>query len=320
MICKKFLTKAKFWGKLLVKYFTFFFYFIQSEQHVVLYYCTDHVKNAEKALENTRNVKAKCILASTAMAAKELVANGLKNGLIFTGYPVVGPQAKIQTSGSCLYSPSIDITTACAWDPRINGLFFYETTAIFPAPNFVAFIRDVKKLRDLDPDNMCGADIYNGLLIRFIKASGAYLGQPENSVVVDFNYYRADEASTPRLNQHVWEEVEQMAFFKHGGKPHWGKNRNLAFLGVRRKYPNFSKFVAAKKQLDPRNLFSSEWTDEILFGEEGAKGDGCALEGQCICSEDRHCSPGKGYFCREGLVYKEARVCRYSQSSHITTS
>ena len=59
-------------------------------------------------------------------------------------------------------------------------------------------------------ENFCGVDLYNGFLIRFIKASQAYLGQSEDSVVVDFNYYRADEASTPRLNQDVWEEVEQL--------------------------------------------------------------------------------------------------------------
>ncbi|RVW17302.1 L-gulonolactone oxidase 3 [Vitis vinifera] len=226
-----------------------------------------------------------------------------------------GSSRKMQTSGSCLYSPSTRTDITCAWDPRINGLFFYETTAIFPATKFAEFIREVKTLRELKIDNFCGVDMYNGFLIRFIKASGAYLGQAEDSVVVDFNYYRADNASTPRLNQDVWEEVEQMAFFKYGAKPHWAKNRNLAFLGVQKKYPNFNKFVAAKKQLDPQNIFSSDWSEAILFGKEAEKGDGCALEGQCICSGDRHCSPEKGYFCRTGLVYKEARVCRYSPSS-----
>lgn len=258
-------------------------------------------------------MKGKCTLATTTVAAKKLVGNGLKNDLIFTGYPVIGQQGKMQTSGSCLYSSSS--FSACAWDPRINGLFFYETTAIFPAPKFGDFIRDVKKLRDLNSENFCGVDVYNGFLIRFIKASEAYLGQSEDSVVVDFNYFRASEASTPRLNQDVWEEVEQMAFFKYGAKPHWAKNRNLAFLDVQHKYPNFNRFIAARKQLDPQNMFSSEWSDEILFRKEAAnKGDGCALEGQCICSEDRHCSPENGYFCQQGLVYKEARVCRYLQS------
>ncbi|CAK9136394.1 unnamed protein product [Ilex paraguariensis] len=273
------------------------------------------VRAAEKAFENERYVDGKCTLAASFLGYKKLIANGLKNNLIFTGYPVVGHQGKMQTSGSCLYSPAISIGSTCAWDPRIKGLFFYESTAIFTATKFGDFIREVKKLRDLKPENFCGVDIYNGFLIRFIKASGAYLGQSSDSIVVDFNYYRADEASTPRLNQDVWEEVEQMAFFKHGAKPHWAKNRNLAFLNVQKKYSNFNKFLGAKKQLDPQNIFSGEWSDAILLGKEAEKGDGCALEGQCICSEDRHCSPSKGYFCQPGLVYKEARVCRYSTST-----
>ncbi|KAH7840515.1 hypothetical protein Vadar_017960 [Vaccinium darrowii] len=272
---------------------------------------------AEKALENAKNVNGKCTLASTFISFKKLTANGLKNNVIFTGYPVVGHQGKMQTSGSCLYSPPSRIDTSCAWDPRINGLFFYESTAIFPAQKFANFIRDVKRLRELKPENFCGADIYNGFLIRFIKASNAYLGQSEDSVVVDFNYYRADEGSTPRLNQDIWEEVEQMAFFKYGAKPHWAKNRNVAFLDVDRKYPNFDKFTAAKKRSDPTNMFSSEWSDQILFGKVVDRDDGCALEGQCICSEDRHCSPSKGYFCQKGLIYQEARVCRYSAGSPL---
>ncbi|KAL5071202.1 hypothetical protein RYX36_022089 [Vicia faba] len=279
----------------------------------------ESVRGAEKLLENTGNSKGKCLTASTTLAFKKLTANGLKNnGQIFTGYPVIGYQGKMQTSGSCLYSSRID--TSCAWDPRIKGLFFYESTAIFPASKFGDFIKDVKKLRDINPKNFCGIDNYNGILIRYIKASEAYLGPSEDSIVIDFNYYRANDQFTPRLNQDVWEELEQMAFFKYGAKPHWAKNRNLAFLGVQEKYPKFNAFIDAKKQMDPQNVFSGDWSDEILYGKELVKFDGCALEGMCICSEDRHCSPQKGYLCTHGLVYKEARVCRLLSTSVSTDS
>ncbi|PQQ00511.1 L-gulonolactone oxidase 3 [Prunus yedoensis var. nudiflora] len=151
----------------------------------------------------------------------------------------------MQTSGSCLYSTAAD--NSCAWDPRINGLFFYETTAIFPASNSETSSE---------------------------TASEAYLGQPEDSVVVDFNYFRADDALTPRFNQDVWEEVEQLAFFN------------------------------CEKTIGPSEFVLKWWSDEVVFGKEGVKSDGCALEGQCICSEDRHCSPGKGYFCNLALFIR----------------
>jgi hypothetical protein len=47
--------------------------------------------------------------------------------------------------------------------------------------------------------------------------------------------------------------------------------------------------------MDPQNVYSGDWSNEILYGKELVKFDGCTLEGQCICSEDRHCSPRKGF-------------------------
>ncbi|MED6168921.1 L-gulonolactone oxidase 3 [Stylosanthes scabra] len=271
------------------------------------------VRATETFNEKTRNMLGKCISAATTLAYRKLIANGLKSdGIFFLGYPVIGLQSKMQASGSCLNSPNP--ATSCPWDPRIKGLFFFETTPILPARVFRDFALDLKKLRDINHQYFCGADNYNGIFLRYIKASDAYLGQPEDSVVVDFNYYRADNASTPRLNQDIWEELEQIAFFKYGAKPHWGKNRNIAFLGVDKKFPNYNKFIEAKQQLDPQNVFSSNWSDEILFGKELEKSDGCALEGLCICSEHRHCSPQNGYYCSHGLVYDDARVCRYSNT------
>ncbi|XP_042423811.1 L-gulonolactone oxidase 3-like [Zingiber officinale] len=270
------------------------------------------VRATEKVFDESRNAKGKCVTAATVLAVKKLMANGLKNNnLLFTGYPVTGLQGRMQTSGSCQHSPASDVLSSCAWDPRIKGLFFYETTAFFSPQSFKSFILDVKRLRDMNPDNFCGLDNYNGFMIRFVKRSESLLGQPEDSVVVDFNYYRARDPSTPRLNQDLWEEVEQMAFVKYGARPHWAKNRNVAFAGVQGKYPGFKSFLAAVKELDPEGVFQSPWSDEVINDKEAVKSDGCALEGQCICSEDRHCSPAKGYLCQHGLVYKEARVCRF---------
>lgn len=264
-------------------------------------------------LEKAKNSAGKCKEAKLIVDSKLALANGLKNNdLLFTKYPVVGYQNKMQTSGSCYKSSSADLVDACPWDPRIRGLFFYETTVIFSLSKIKAFISDVKKLRDINPQSLCGIELYNGFLIRFIRGSSAYLGQPEDSVVIDFNYFRADSASTPRLNEDTWEEIEQMAFFKHGARPHWAKNRKIAFHGAAAKYPNVPKFLRVMKKYDPDGLFSSDWSDEILRGMvKVEKQDGCALEGLCICEEDRHCAPNEGYLCRPGKVYTDARVCRF---------
>jgi FAD-dependent oxidoreductase len=287
---------------------------------------TAGLRAVETSLERSKNVRGKCVTAAAEGAAKRLVGSGLKNnGLLFTGYPVVGYQGKMQTSGSCARSSAADLLSACGWDPRFHwfhGLFFYESTAIFSPPaRFRDFILDVKRLRDLaGADSLCGVDVYNGLLVRFVKASAAHLGQPEDSVVVDFNYYRASDPAAPRLSEDVWEEVEQLAFVKHGARPHWAKNRLVAFAGVRGKYPRWAQFAAAKRQLDPRGLFDSPWSDEVVGGVEVDKGDGCALDGRCVCSEDMHCSPRQGYYCRPGLVFTDARVCRYTPCRRTSDS
>jgi len=274
------------------------------------------VRATENSLENKKDTLGKCKEAKLIVGSKMGLANGLKNNeFAFTGYPVVGFQNRMQTSGLCYKSPPAELLVACPWDPRFKGLFFYETTAIFRVSTIKPFISDVKKLRDMEPDRLCGVDLYNGFLIRFLKGSTAYLGQAQDSVVIDFNYYRAENGSRARLNEDVWEKVEQMAFFKHGAVPHWAKNRNLAFLGAGAKYPNLGKFLHVMRKNDPDGLFSSDWSNKILLqgGSMGAKADGCALEGMCICDEDRHCAPSEGYLCLAGKVYSEARVCRHQE-------
>ncbi|KAJ7570894.1 hypothetical protein O6H91_01G138400 [Diphasiastrum complanatum] len=244
---------------------------------------------------------------------------GLKNNdFVFTGYPVIGYQNLIQTAGNCQNAPDENPPElVCAWDPRVKGLFFHQTAVSISISQISSFISDVKKLRDADPSSLCGVDLYSGFFMRYVKKSTAYLGKTEDVVDIDITYYRSDKATTPRLNEDVLEEIEQMALFKYKGLPHWGKNRNLGFENVTSKYPDLPKFLDVRRRFDPQALFSSEWSDAVLgIVPEGVSilKDNCALEGLCICSEDRHCAPDSGYFCKPGHVFRDARVCRYNAS------
>lgn len=179
------------------------------------------------------------------------------------------------------------------------------------------FIQDIQKLVELEPKSLCGVELYNGILMRYVSASTAYLGKDEDGIDFDIVYYRSKDPLAPRMFEDILEEIEQMAVFKYNGMPHWGKNRNIAFEGAMKKYKDGEKFLDVKKRYDPLSLFSNEWTDQILGLKEGLSiyKEGCALEGLCICSEDIHCAPNKGYLCRQGRVYKEAKVCRKMKST-----
>ncbi|CAL5194946.1 unnamed protein product [Lathyrus oleraceus] len=270
-------------------------------------------RNIEELQEGLPFAEGKCWFAKFVTGTLAHASYGLtNNGLPFFEYPIVGFHNRMQASGACLDSWENHLTS-CPWDWRINGEFYHQTTFSISLSVVRNFIEDVQTLVRLEPKALCGLELYNGILMRYVTASNAYLGKMEDGVDFDFTYYRSKDPLTPRLYEDIIEEIEQIGLFKYGGLPHWGKNRNLAFVRAIKKYNNAKKFLEVKKKYDPQGLFSSDWTDQILGLKEGVTilKDGCALEGLCICSQDIHCAPKKNYFCVPGRIYKEARVCRH---------
>ncbi|KAJ8533086.1 hypothetical protein K7X08_015975 [Anisodus acutangulus] len=270
------------------------------------------LRTSEENQESTNDASGKCASAKLITSTLKIGAYGLtNNGIAFTGYPVVGFHNRVQASGTCLDSLEDSRITTCPWDPRVKGLFFHQTTFTISLSKVKGFIEDVQRLVALEPRALCVLDSYDGILMRYLTASNAYLGEQEDALDFDITYYRSKDPMSPRLFEDFFEEIEQLAFFKYGALPHWGKNRNVAFIGAINKYKNIDKFLKVKQSYDKLGLFSSKWTDQVLGLKDGLTivKEGCALEGLCICSEDIHCAPKKGYFCRPGKIYKDARVC-----------
>lgn len=145
----------------------------------------------------------------------DTTAYGLTNdGVLFKGYPVVGFQNCIQSSGACLDSPEDATITACPWDSRVKGLFFHQTTFNIALSRVTSFIQDIQRLVALVPNSLCGLDLYNGILMRYVTASTAYLGKQEDALDFDITYYRSKDPLKPRLFQDIPEEIEQIAMFK----------------------------------------------------------------------------------------------------------
>ncbi|WCJ22496.1 D-arabinono-1 4-lactone oxidase family protein [Euphorbia peplus] len=278
-----------------------------------------HNRATEESQESLGDAEGKCITARLMTTAVIKSAFGLTNeDNIFTGYPVIGYHNKLQST-ACLDSIEDELLTICPWDPRIMARHFHQTSLTIKMSHVKSFIQDVQQLVKLEPKALCGLELYNGILMRYVKASSAYLGKQEDGIDFQFTYYRSKDPMTPRLYQDIIEEIEQIAVLKYQGLPHWGKNRNVEFDGAIGKYKNAGEFLKVKEKYDPNELFSNEWTDQVL----GLKGnisiikEGCALEGLCICSENIHCAPKKGYLCKFGKIYESARVCTF-QLPHIT--
>ncbi|KAM7511856.1 hypothetical protein LguiB_010731 [Lonicera macranthoides] len=281
------------------------------------------LRTTEENQERLGDADGKCISAKLTASTLKTSAYGLTNdGISFTSYPVVGYHNRLQASGTCLDSHKDAQITACPWDHRVKGLFFHQTTISIELSKAKSFIQDVQKLVDLAPKSMCGVELYNGILMRYVTASSAYLGKQEAALDFDITYFRSSDPKSPRMYEDVLEEIEQLAVFRYGGLPHWGKNRNVAFYGAINKYKYVKKFLKVKKMYDPLGLFSSEWTDQVLglSSKVTIMKSGCALEGLCICSQDIHCAPDKGYLCQPGKIYKDARVCTHSNKQIPVTN
>eukprot|EP01018_Ginkgo_biloba_P015420 Gb_11230 [translate_table: standard] len=287
-----------------------------------------------ETIDLTQDTEQLCNLTENTMNTRVATGGGFMNDANgFTKYPVIGFNNLMQATGGCQdYShkqePNPKVCTPdtildknesiCSWDRRVGGVKGYDDEIYVPLSRIREAILDVKKIRDLNPKTLCELEVVEGISMRSIKKSEAYLGHSEDVVTFEFEYLRPKDAKTPRWNSDVYEEIEQMLVEKHGGTLHWGKSGGYLFGKTARRAVNLHKFLQIKKRIDGDGLFSNDWTDGVLgIGGKEVEvfRDGCAVEKMCKCREDKHCAPEKGFLCRPGRVWKKARVCRMVHNS-----
>jgi L-gulonolactone oxidase len=49
-----------------------------------------------------------------------------------------------------------------------------------------------------------------------------------------------------------------------GGRPHWGKRHFQTAATLRARYPDWDRFQAVRRRLDPGSRFANAWTDRVL--------------------------------------------------------
>lgn len=151
---------------------------------------------AEKRLEENGTDIARYLAARLPAATFELQAYGFTNDdVFFTGYPVVGFQHRIQASGTCINGGDDALLSTCT--PASGAPSSTSLASASPCPRSrrssptcsgcaTSTAQPARLLRDF-----CGMDAKMGVLMRYVKASSAYLGKAEDSPDFDFTYYRS---------------------------------------------------------------------------------------------------------------------------------
>jgi hypothetical protein len=164
---------------------------------IIYKYGVDHMSDpcgivsTEVESENLQSSAIKCEAAAAALNSSLLIGQGLENnGVSFDGYPVIGPNQLMETSGECQNSPDLPpnvppTRVIFAHGIRDHGAYSTMRHPSMSLSNISSFIMDVKALRDVtQASSLCSIDEYDGLLMRFTTHSDAYLGNPEDGVEV----------------------------------------------------------------------------------------------------------------------------------------
>lgn len=95
--------------------------------------------------------------------------------------------------------------------------------------------------------------------VRSVAADDIYLSP---------NYQRktvwiAVHAYTKDIYEPVFREAEKI-FIANQGRPHWGKMHWLSHQEIQNLYPCLTKFKEIRKQVDPQEMFSSDYLNQLL--------------------------------------------------------
>jgi FAD/FMN-containing dehydrogenase len=71
---------------------------------------------------------------------------------------------------------------------------------------------------------------------------------------------------------HVYQGMQYQQYFEgvehimngHGGRPHWGKLHFQTAETLAPRYPEWDKFQAVRRRLDPEGRFSNPYLDRVL--------------------------------------------------------
>lgn len=141
--------------------------------------------------------------------------------------------------------------------PR-DEVIYYEEEIGIPIETLPEALKDVKEL--MLKYQKEGFYVFMwGVLVRFVKAEqNMYLSPAAQRDTVYISI------TNPTVNSNFYKEFYER-MLKYNGRPHWGKINFLDTEDARKLYgDNFDKFVKARKELDPQDIFSNPFVERVL--------------------------------------------------------
>jgi FAD-linked oxidoreductase len=113
--------------------------------------------------------------------------------------------------------------------------------------------------RVLDVIDQRGFAVGFPIEVRFVAGDDAYLSP-------------SYERETCYIAVHMYRRMEWYPYFRavetimdsYDGRPHWGKRHFQSAATLAPRYPEWERFQAVRRRLDPDGLFANEYTDRVL--------------------------------------------------------
>lgn len=131
-----------------------------------------------------------------------------------------------------------------------------EIEYALPLTQAIAALGEIKKML-----NEHQGHVSFPIEVRCAAADDIYLspGFDCESVWIAVHAYTRDEY------QDFFRKAEQI-FLHFGGRPHWGKLHWLSHNQLKERYPCWDKFMAIRKELDPKGIFLNKYLQELFEG------------------------------------------------------
>lgn len=183
---------------------------------------------------------------------QRLFEYGCQAARLFTG--LSGPLQRLFTRGA------MGASTRARWSheifPSPRTTRFNEMEYAVPAVNGVDCIREVaevirsRKIAGVFP-----------IEFRFVKGDDIWLSPFYRRDAVTISVHQYNRQS----HEPLFKAVEPV-FWKYGGRPHWGKIHSLKAEALSKLYPQWDRFRALRKRLDPDTKFLNEYLVGLAGG------------------------------------------------------